>query len=375
MSADDGWDEDDLKTALIYCQTGMVEKDLRIKELERERDEAIRAGDAVREFNTKKIERIQELEAEVHGLQAELDARDGTSFAKDPPWTRYCPKHRESKWLPYCHDCVGDLQAEVARLKGLLEGDARTQLFQLTEQNARLREENERLNDSIKFRDVRINLLQKTQSKMREPERTILCDIIANGCLLTGPDADKRYSLKAEAQGPTDGLTDWEGEAYRMLVTISKFREGAWEYDDDMGHERRSFSDDEEWERVETMVRPLIDKLEEELARRQAQKKVIGSLRSDVVNIDIISPTDASEPDHCPECKSYDKQLRHCPYVDGESCEEAHGICDRCPLLSVRSGCTNAWHFSCFGNWGTSKREIEDCTTCPNEKECKERKG
>lgn len=45
---------------------------------------------------------------------------------------------------------------------------------------------------------TRMDLLQKQQERMREPERTIVCDILANGALLPDPDG-KRYGKPAEA--------------------------------------------------------------------------------------------------------------------------------------------------------------------------------
>lgn len=41
----------------------------------------------------------------------------------------------------------------------------------------------------------RILLLQEAQQKMRDPERTMVCDIIANGHLLEGPMGNDRYRI------------------------------------------------------------------------------------------------------------------------------------------------------------------------------------
>lgn len=47
----------------------------------------------------------------------------------------------------------------------------------------------------------------------------------------------------------------------RVLGEISQWRESAWDYDDDMDHERRSFSDDEEWDMVEKHARISIEEV------------------------------------------------------------------------------------------------------------------
>ena len=48
---------------------------------------------------------------------------------------------------------------------------------------------------SVDFYKRRVDLMQVCQSKMREPERTMACDIIANGQLLERPMAGSRYSV------------------------------------------------------------------------------------------------------------------------------------------------------------------------------------
>jgi hypothetical protein len=53
------------------------------------------------------------------------------------------------------------------------------------------------LKDSHDFYRRRVDLLQQWQSKMRDPERTIACDIIANGQTLPPEFAGDRYSIPA----------------------------------------------------------------------------------------------------------------------------------------------------------------------------------
>lgn len=56
------------------------------------------------------------------------------------------------------------------------------------------REEIDRLRQSVEFYKRRCDALQEWQSKMRDPERTIVCDIIANGCTLPPEFAGERYN-------------------------------------------------------------------------------------------------------------------------------------------------------------------------------------
>ena len=55
------------------------------------------------------------------------------------------------------------------------------------------------LKDSHDFYRRRVDLLQQWQSKMRDPERTIACDIIANGQTLPPEFAGDRYSIPVGA--------------------------------------------------------------------------------------------------------------------------------------------------------------------------------
>jgi hypothetical protein len=66
-------------------------------------------------------------------------------------------------------------------------------------------------NDARSSRDFykrRADALQQWQSKMRDPERTIVCDILANGCTLE--PAGDRYTTPPAAQRQWVGLTDEE---------------------------------------------------------------------------------------------------------------------------------------------------------------------
>ena len=50
------------------------------------------------------------------------------------------------------------------------------------------------LQGSLNFYEQRCKLLQQVQKYMRDPERTVVCDILANNGLLPDPEG-KRYGL------------------------------------------------------------------------------------------------------------------------------------------------------------------------------------
>jgi hypothetical protein len=64
------------------------------------------------------------------------------------------------------------------------------------------------LHTSKQFYQRRFDLLQKAQRLMREPERTLVCDILANGALLPDPRGlrygrlDPQWPLATEASPP-----------------------------------------------------------------------------------------------------------------------------------------------------------------------------
>ena len=58
----------------------------------------------------------------------------------------------------------------------------------------------EELRDSLKFYKRRCDALQEWQSKMRDPERTIVCDILANGITLHPDYSGDRYKVPPNNQ-------------------------------------------------------------------------------------------------------------------------------------------------------------------------------
>lgn len=57
-----------------------------------------------------------------------------------------------------------------------------------------------KLRESRAFYKRRCDVLQEWQSKMRDPERTIVCDVLANGCTLPPEHAGDRYKVTPNAE-------------------------------------------------------------------------------------------------------------------------------------------------------------------------------
>lgn len=80
-------------------------------------------------------------------------------------------------------DCRLELEAELAAVQDDL----------LAEINA-----HKRTAERLAWYRARADVLQAVQARMRDPERTMVCDVLANGCLLPDPDG-VRYGLKRAA--------------------------------------------------------------------------------------------------------------------------------------------------------------------------------
>ena len=97
------------------------------------------------------------------------------------------------------------------------------------------------LESSLNFYQRRVELLQTWQSKMRDPERTIACDIIANGQTLPPENAGDRYKIPVEAQQlavptgwalvpiePTPAILDamsssgWKTACYKAMLAAAQ---------------------------------------------------------------------------------------------------------------------------------------------------------
>lgn len=80
--------------------------------------------------------------------------------------------------------------------------------------------ERDGLRESEKWYRRRCDLLQEQQSKMRDPERTIVCDILANGALLHADFAGDRYTIPGAQTQPAPSVPDdvmRDAERYRYL--------------------------------------------------------------------------------------------------------------------------------------------------------------
>jgi hypothetical protein len=61
-----------------------------------------------------------------------------------------------------------------------------------------LREAADRLEHEARFYRRRCDALQQWQSRMRDPERTVVCDILANGFTMPPEHAGDRYKERKE---------------------------------------------------------------------------------------------------------------------------------------------------------------------------------
>lgn len=96
-----------------------------------------------------------------------------------------------------CAECrKGEEERDRATGQAWREDSSLEKWFPLTA------DELKKLRRSLDFYRCRVELLQEWQSRMRDPERTIACDIIANGQML--PDVDgSRYGSKLAASAPS----------------------------------------------------------------------------------------------------------------------------------------------------------------------------
>lgn len=84
--------------------------------------------------------------------------------------------------------------------------------------------------DSLNFYKRRVEALQQWQSKMRDPERTIVCDIIANGCTLE-PSGD-RYKQPAQQSAERGEPVEKDAEEWgNRLNEASWAAVEAWDHD------------------------------------------------------------------------------------------------------------------------------------------------
>ena len=99
-------------------------------------------------------------------------------------------------------DCLEDAESECleqARLNGL--GASREAALMAKLEAAE--KERDELRASVEWHQRRWMALQMHQTKMREPERTMVCDILANGELMHPTVAGDRYAVKDAQPAPS----------------------------------------------------------------------------------------------------------------------------------------------------------------------------
>ena len=85
-------------------------------------------------------------------------------------------------------------------LEGLPQPDPR-EIGEAIDAAVEMIERLERVESSMAWHRRRWMALQMYQAKMREPERTMVCDIIANGELIHSTVAGDRYAAKDALEG------------------------------------------------------------------------------------------------------------------------------------------------------------------------------
>jgi len=73
------------------------------------------------------------------------------------------------------------------------------------------------------WHEKRLGMMQEVQKRMRDPERTMVCDILANGCLLAEPNGG-RYAIK-ESHG---ALADEQRKAFEQALDKMQTSRNEW---------------------------------------------------------------------------------------------------------------------------------------------------
>lgn len=92
---------------------------------------------------------------------------------------------------PFCGESAGLCLGRCVRVRTFLD-------FQDRYNRRAPHAETLALRETIAWQNRRLDLLQQVQSRMRDPERTLVCDILANGALLPDPHGT-RYGIKDPA--------------------------------------------------------------------------------------------------------------------------------------------------------------------------------
>lgn len=84
----------------------------------------------------------------------------------------------------------------------------------------------ERLEFQVSFYRSRCEALQSWQSSLRDPERMIVCDILANGFALARESAGDRYKIKQETDDPPEAIANGKAATKEAGRGLAPGREG-----------------------------------------------------------------------------------------------------------------------------------------------------
>lgn len=97
-------------------------------------------------------------------------------------------------------NCGDDAHGAKCRFEAGLPSDVLRANCELVAAAPELRETCAALLEQLARVRDKLDMLQREQRRMRDPERTLVCDIIANGALLPDPDG-KRYGMRQSESG------------------------------------------------------------------------------------------------------------------------------------------------------------------------------
>lgn len=147
---------------------------------------------------------------------------------------------------------------------------------------AELRKRIKSLAHSEQFYHRRVHLLEQVQSRMRDPERTLVCDVVANGLLLHGSDGrldERRYFAPAnEAPAPTHQAHQASADAAALRAHIERLKralETAEAALADIGDADREPGDDVAW--CESRAAQALPEVRQAIAHIQSNDDMMAS--------------------------------------------------------------------------------------------------
>jgi hypothetical protein len=131
-------------------------------------------------------------------------------------------------WKPPVNRAAAELQAERAQRVTLQHhaADLAQRVADLEAERDALADALHKARSSVQWRDGRLNQLQIAQVRMRDPERTMVCDILANGALLE--PAGSRYATPQPAAELSAVIAERDALAAR-LAEIERAKVVRWE--------------------------------------------------------------------------------------------------------------------------------------------------